>query len=101
VKSLYAISLSLNALFCTPRTRLPNFGGKPARALSRRRDSSVDIETRLRTYGQDDRGYRARFPERAGNFSLHHRVQNGSGAHPASYPMDSSGSFPGGKAAGV
>jgi hypothetical protein len=23
----------------------------------------------------------------AGNFSLHHRVQNGSGAHPASYPM--------------
>jgi len=23
----------------------------------------------------------------AGNFSLHHRVQNGSGDHPASYPM--------------
>jgi len=27
------------------------------------------------------------FPAGAGNFSLHHRVQNGSGAHPASYPM--------------
>jgi len=26
------------------------------------------------------------FPEGAGNFSLHHRVQNGSGAHPAWVP---------------
>jgi hypothetical protein len=26
-------------------------------------------------------------PGWAGNFSLHHRVQNGSGAHPASYPV--------------
>jgi hypothetical protein len=26
----------------------------------------------------------------AGNFSVHHRVQNGSGAHPASYPMGTS-----------
>jgi hypothetical protein len=32
-------------------------------------------------------GSRVRFPVGAGNFSLHHRVQNGSGAHPASYPM--------------
>jgi hypothetical protein len=31
--------------------------------------------------------------------ALHHRVQNGSGAHPASYPMDTRVSFPGGKAA--
>jgi hypothetical protein len=38
-----------------------------------------------------------RFPARAGNLSLHHRVQNGSGAHPASYPMGTRGSFPGGK----
>jgi hypothetical protein len=30
----------------------------------------------------------------AGNFSLHQRVQNGSGAHPASYPVGSRGSFP-------
>jgi hypothetical protein len=28
-----------------------------------------------------------RFPVGAGNFSLHLRVQNGSGAHSASYPM--------------
>jgi hypothetical protein len=34
-------------------------------------------------------------------FSLHHRVQTGSGAHPASYPMGTSGSLPWGKAAGV
>jgi hypothetical protein len=38
-------------------------------------------------YGLDDRGSRIRFPAGAGNFSFHHRVQNGSGAHPVSYPM--------------
>jgi hypothetical protein len=32
----------------------------------------------------------------AGNFSLCHCVQTGSGAHTASYPMDTRGSFPGG-----
>jgi hypothetical protein len=52
-------------------------------------------------YGLDDRGSRFRFPVGAGNFSLHHRVQTGSGAHPASNPMGTGGSFPGGKAAGV
>jgi hypothetical protein len=35
----------------------------------------------------DNRSSKVRFPAGAGNFSLHHRVQNGSGAHPASYPM--------------
>jgi hypothetical protein len=35
------------------------------------------------------------------NFSLHHRVQNGFGAHPASYPMGTGGSYPGVKAAGA
>jgi hypothetical protein len=35
------------------------------------------------------------------NISVHHRVQNGSGAHPAPYPMGTRGSFPGGKAAGA
>jgi hypothetical protein len=45
-------------------------------------------------YGPDDRGSRVRFPVGAGNFSLHRRVQNGSGAHPASYPMGTRGSFP-------
>jgi hypothetical protein len=34
----------------------------------------------------------------AGNFSLHHRVQNDSGAHPISYPMGTKGSLPGGEA---
>jgi hypothetical protein len=51
-------------------------------------------------YGLDDRGSRVRFPVGAGNFSLHQRVYNGSGAHAASYPMGTRGSFPGGKAAG-
>jgi hypothetical protein len=45
------------------------------------RDGSVGIAL---GYGLDDRGSRVRFPTGAGNFSLHHRVQNGSGAHPAS-----------------
>jgi hypothetical protein len=44
-------------------------------------------------------GSRVRFQEGAGNFSLHH--QNGSGAYPASYPMATRGSFPGGKAIGT
>jgi hypothetical protein len=52
-------------------------------------------------YGLDDRGSTIRFPAGAGNFSLHHRVQTGSGAHPASYLMGTRVSFPGGKAAGA
>jgi hypothetical protein len=52
-------------------------------------------------YGLDDRGSKVGFSAGAGNFSLHHRVQNGSGAHPASYQMGIRGSFPGGKAAGA
>jgi hypothetical protein len=36
---------------------------------------------------------RVRFPAGAGKFSLHHRVQNGSGAHPASYPTGTRGYF--------
>jgi hypothetical protein len=60
------------------------------------RDSSVGIAL---GYGPDDRGSMVRLPAGAGNFSLHHRVQNGSGAHTASYPMDTRGSFLGGKAA--
>jgi hypothetical protein len=60
--------------------------------------SSVGIEL---GYGLDDRGSRVPFPAGAGNFSLHHRVQNGSGAHPASYPMGTRDSFTGGKAAGT
>jgi hypothetical protein len=52
-------------------------------------------------YGLDFRGSRVRFPAGAWNFSLHHRVQKGSGAHPASYPMGTRGSFLGCKAAGA
>jgi hypothetical protein len=63
-----------------------------------RRDTSVGIAL---GYGLDDRGSRVRFPAGVGNFSLHHRVQNGSGAHPASYPMGTRGSFPRDKAAGA
>jgi hypothetical protein len=32
---------------------------------------------------------------------IHHCTQNGSGAHPASYPIGSGGSFPWGKGAGA
>jgi hypothetical protein len=60
-------------------------------------DSSVSVTL---GYGLDDRGSRVRFPARTGNFSLHHRVQNDSDAHPASYPMGTRGYFPGGKTPG-
>jgi len=33
--------------------------------------------------------------------SLHHPVQNGSGTHPATYPMCSRGCFPGDRVAGA
>jgi hypothetical protein len=62
------------------------------------RDISVGIAL---GYGLDDRGSRVRFPPGAGNFSLHHRVQNGSEVQPASYLMGTRGSFPGGKGAGT
>jgi hypothetical protein len=70
----------------------------PSLWVGKSRDSSVGIAL---GYGLDSRGSRARFPARAGNFSLHHRVQIGSGVHPAFYPMGTRGSFPGGKAAGA
>jgi hypothetical protein len=67
----------------------------------------VQVRTRAVTavsialgYGLDDRGSRVRFPAGAWNFSLHCRVQTGSWAHPASYPMGNRVSFTGCKAAG-
>jgi hypothetical protein len=66
--------------------------------IGKSRDSSVGIAL---GYGLDDRGSRVRFPAGDGDFSLHDRVQNGSAAHPASYPMGTRVSFPGGKAAGA
>jgi hypothetical protein len=62
------------------------------------RDSSVGIAL---GYGPDDRGSRVWLSVGAGNFSLHHRVKNGSGAHPASYPIGTRDSFPRGNAVGA
>jgi hypothetical protein len=42
-------------------------------------------------------GSRVRSPMGPGNFSLHHRVQTGSGSHPASYTVSRRGYFSGGK----
>jgi len=47
---------------------------------------------------------RGSIPDRGNvrNFSLHHRVQTGSGVHPASYPIpETGGSYPGCKKAGA
>jgi hypothetical protein len=60
------------------------------------RDSVVGIET---GYGLDDLGVGVRVPGQ--EFSFLHVVQTGSGAHPASYPMGTGDSLPGGKAAGA
>jgi hypothetical protein len=49
------------------------------------RDSSVGIAS---GYGLDDRMMGVQFLAEAGNFSVHHRVQNGPGAYPAFYPVD-------------
>jgi hypothetical protein len=66
--------------------------------VTKSHDSSVSI---VLGYGLDDQGSRVQFPVGSGNFSLHHRIQNGSGVHPAFYPMGTRGSFPGDKAAGA
>jgi hypothetical protein len=60
-------------------------------------DNSVGIAL---GYGLDGRGSGVRFSAGAGNFPLHHRVQNGSAPDPASYPLDTRGSFPGVKRSG-
>jgi hypothetical protein len=62
------------------------------------RDSSVGIAL---GYGLHHRGCRVRFLTGAGNFSLRHRFQNGSAAHPASYPMVPEALSPGLKRPGV
>jgi hypothetical protein len=82
---------------CNVRNSTCQFNGD-VHKIEKSRNSSVCIAL---GYGLDDRGSRVRFPAGAGNFSLHHSVQNGSGAHPASYPMGTGGSFPGGTAAGA
>jgi hypothetical protein len=79
----------------------------------RGRDSAVGIET---SYGLDDRGVGVQVPVGSRIFStsvgivrlltkttefVFVFVQTGSGAHPASYPMGTGDSFPGGKVAGA
>jgi hypothetical protein len=66
--------------------------------MSTKRDSSVGVAL---GYGLDDGGSSFRFPAWNGNFSFHHRVQKGSGAHPASHPMGTRGSFLWAKATGA
>jgi hypothetical protein len=77
------------------------FGNLERKRLLRRLRRRWENNIRMEGYGLEDRGSRVRFPAGTGNFSLHHRVQTGSGAHPASYPMGKRGSFPGDKAAGA
>jgi hypothetical protein len=54
-------------------------------------DSSVGIAL---GYRLDDRGTTIRFPAGTESFSLHHRIQKYSGAHPASYPIATRDAFP-------
>jgi hypothetical protein len=79
-------------------TRDSVLGNATRLLITKSHDSSVGIAL---GYRLDDRGSRVRFPPGTGNFSLHHRVQNGSEDHSASYPMGTRGSFPVSKAAGA
>jgi hypothetical protein len=71
---------------------------QPLLQILKSQDNSVGIVTGHRL---DDWIIAIRFPAVAGNFSLQYCVQTGSGAHPASYPMGTGGSFPGSKVATV
>jgi hypothetical protein len=62
--------------------------------LGPRRGSSGNV---VSYYGLDDWAIEVRSPTGA-DFSSSSCVQTSSGAHPASYPMGTGGSFPGGKA---
>jgi len=75
--------------------------GLPRGLFTVRLSDSISNNFSLPDYGLDDRMIVFRIPAGAGSFSLRHRVQTGSGACPTSYPMDTGGSFPGGKAAGA
>jgi hypothetical protein len=81
----------------SPGKHLPGkLSGPQSRCVHCAETYNMKMRNRL-----DNRGSRVRFLAETGNISLHHRVQNGSGAHPASYPMGTGGSFTGGKAAGA
>jgi hypothetical protein len=92
--------------FHLTRTTFDNpLSGTEQLSMLNRRQSKSNVQVNLFGIalgcGLDDRGSKVRFPARAGTFSLHHRVQNGSGVHAASYPVGTRGSFSGGKAAGA
>jgi hypothetical protein len=76
--------------------QLTNRGLKLWQYMQWSQGSSVGITT---GYGLGSWDSGIRFPFGAGNFSLFHSVQTSSGAHPASYPMDTGGSFTEGKVA--
>jgi hypothetical protein len=65
--------------------------------LKESRDSSVGIAT---GYGLDDRGVGVPSPGGGKNFHFSMSFRPFSGAHPASYPMGTGGSFPGVKRQG-
>jgi hypothetical protein len=83
MSSLLCLRIEICLVICNI-TKLTEF--------STHKNSSVGIAL---GYRLDDWGSGIRFPVGAGNFSLHHRVQKGSGAHPASFPGCIRGSFPG------
>jgi hypothetical protein len=62
------------------------------RGDTKSRDSSVSIPTGYKLDGWDSILWSGK---------TFHNVQTGSGAHPATCPMDTVGSFPGGKTAGT
>jgi hypothetical protein len=94
--NVYKLMLYITYSLQIDRTNCPRYY-KILPKFLKSRDSSVGIALGC---GLDYRGSTVRFPAGTGNFSLHRRVQNGSGAHPASYPTLTRGSFPGGRAAG-
>jgi hypothetical protein len=82
--------------------------GKNLIAARQRLGKYPPIVARQRLSRNVTHGYLGLRAERPGfdswhgqEISLLHRVQTGSGAHPASYPMGIGGSFPGGKVAGA
>jgi hypothetical protein len=94
----YGVSSQLSAASITYLFHLKSQWISRGNEFHTNHDSSVSIAL---GYGLDNRGYRVRFPAEAGNFSFHHCVQNGSGAHSDSYTMGITGCFPRGKAAGA
>jgi hypothetical protein len=92
-----------NSWRCCAISVLPHDPYYAIRTSDNLQNPKVKVKVRLSLYLTKHHAMKAigvRFPAVAGNFSLHYRVQNGSGAHPASYPMGTRGSFPGSKAVG-